>query len=179
MDIVVDHWMLIGVVRLLVYHPQTASLLPVLIDAVDAGDYRSLATQAFLISEGIEGLSVGLNNVIVCTEDVPFQGEVDLRRPGGHLHGHGVHRDHDRHLPAIGPGAILDDDLHEPLVSDKPVLLLSGEFDPITPAALCPPGGRWAFQRGGGRRSRPGTRDVGRRLRTTTDGRVPRCRRGE
>ena len=51
-DAVVDHWMLIGVVRLLVYQPQTASLLPVLIDAVDSGDYRALAAQVLPAHRG-------------------------------------------------------------------------------------------------------------------------------
>ena len=52
-DVVVDHWMLVGVVRLLVYQPQSASLLPVLIDAAHGGDYRDLATQAFLLTESV------------------------------------------------------------------------------------------------------------------------------
>ncbi|MDE0421032.1 MAG: alpha/beta hydrolase [Gammaproteobacteria bacterium] len=131
-DIVVDHWMLIGVVRLLVYHPQTASLLPVLIDAVEGGDYRSLATQSFLIAEGIEDLSMGLNNAVVCTEDVPFQGQVDLDAQAATYMGTAF-IEIMTGICGHWPRGVLDDDLHKPLVSDKPVLLLSGEFDPITP----------------------------------------------
>ena len=131
-DVVVDHWMLIGVVRLLVYQPQTAGLLPFLIDAVDRGDYRALATQVFLVTEGLEDLAVGLNNAVVCTEDVPFQGDVDLDAQAATYMG-------TRFVEVLSrtcefwPRGSMDDDLHEPLTSDKPVLMLSGELDPITP----------------------------------------------
>lgn len=132
MHIVVDHWMLIGVVRMLVYHPRTASMLPVLIDATHGGDYRALAGQAFLITEAIEDISVGLNNTVVCTEDVPFYGNVDLAAQAATYMGTAF-------LEVVTgicehwPQGVRDDDLREPLTGDQPILLLSGELDPITP----------------------------------------------
>ena len=131
-DVVVDHWMLIGVVRLLVYQPHTASLLPFLIDAVDGGDYRALATQVFLLTEGLEELAVGLNNAVMCTEDAPFQAGIDLDAQAATYMGTAF-------VEVLAgtcdfwPRGFMDDDLHEPLTSDKPVLMLSGERDPITP----------------------------------------------
>ena len=131
-DVVVDHWMLVGVVRLLVYHPHTASLLPVLIDAVHRGDYRVLATQAFVITEGIEDLAVGLNNAVVCTEDLPFVRDVDLAALSATYMGTAF-MDIATGICEHWPRGVLDDDLREPLLSDRPALLLSGELDPITP----------------------------------------------
>lgn len=131
-DVVVDHWMLIGVVRLLVYQPQTASLLPFLIDAVDRGDYSVLATQVFLLTEGLEDLAVGLNNAVVCTEDVPFQGAVDLDAHARTYMGTTFVEILDRTCE-LWPRGLMDDDLRELVTSDKPVLMLSGELDPITP----------------------------------------------
>ena len=131
-DVVVDHWMLIGVVRLLVYQPQTASLLPVLIDAVDGGDYSALATQVFLLTEGLEDIAVGLNNAVVCTEDVPFQGDVDLEAQAATYMGT-TFVDVLRRTCDFWPRGLMDDDLREPVTSGKPVLMLSGELDPITP----------------------------------------------
>lgn len=131
-DVVVDHWMLAGVVRLLVYQPQTASLLPFLIDAVDGGDYRALATQVFLLTEGLEGLAVGLNNAVVCTEDVPFQGDVDLDAQAATYMGTTFAEILERTCE-LWPRGLMDDDLRELVTSDKPVLMLSGELDPITP----------------------------------------------
>lgn len=131
-DVVVDDWMLIGVVRLLVYQPQTASLLPFLIDAVDRGDYSALATQVFLLTEGLEDLAVGLNNAVVCTEDVPFQGDVDLDAQAATYMGTAFVEVLDRTCE-LWPRGFMDDDLRELVTSDKPVLMLSGELDPITP----------------------------------------------
>lgn len=131
-DVVVDHWMLIGVVRLLVYQPQTASLLPFLIDAVDRGDYSALATQVFLLAEGLEDLAVGLNNAVVCTEDVPFQGDVDLEAQAATYMGT-TFVDVLARTCELWPRGLMDDDLRELVTSDKPVLMLSGELDPITP----------------------------------------------
>ena len=131
-DMVVDRWTLVGVVRLLVYSPRTASLLPVLIDAVDAGDYRGLATQALLIGEGMEDLSIGLNYAVICTEDIPFLGDVDLDAQAGTYMGTAF-MEVTRGICDHWPRGILDDDLREPVASDKPALVLSGELDPITP----------------------------------------------
>lgn len=131
-DVVVDHWMLVGVVRLLVYQPQTAALLPLLIDAVDGGDYSALATQVFLLTEGLEGLAVGLNNAVVCTEDVPFQGEVDLDAQAATYMGTAFVEGLGR-ICEFWPRGVMDDELRELVSSDKPVLMLSGELDPITP----------------------------------------------
>ena len=131
-DVVVDHWMLVGVVRLLVYHPQTASLLPVLIEASHRGDYRALATQAFVITEGIEDLAVGLNNAVVCTEDIPFVRDVDVEAQAATYMG-SAFMEIVAGICEHWPRGLLDDDLREPLVSDTPALILAGELDPITP----------------------------------------------
>ena len=131
-DVVVDHWMLVGVVRLLVYQPQSASLLPVLIDAAHGGDYQGLATQAFLLTEAIEDLAQGLNNAVICTEDIPFHGAVDRDALAATYMGTAF-MEVVAGTCAHWPRGFLDDDLRDPLVSDKPVLMLSGELDPITP----------------------------------------------
>lgn len=131
-DVVVDHWMLVGVVRLLVYHPRTASLLPVLIDATDHGDYRALATHAFVITEGIEDLAVGLNNAVVCTEDIPFVGNVDADALAATYMGTAF-MEIVAGICEHWPQGVMDDDLRQPLASDRPALILAGELDPITP----------------------------------------------
>ena len=133
-DISVDRWLVAGVVRLLVYSPQTASLLPVLIDAAHAGDYRGFATQALLVSEAMEELSVGLNYAVVCTEDLPFAHPLDLDEQAETYMGTAF-VEITAAVCEHWPRGVLDDDLRDPLTSDKPVLILSGELDPITPPA--------------------------------------------
>lgn len=131
-DVVVDHWMLVGVVRLLVYQPQTASLLPYLIDAVDRGDYRALATQVLLLTEGLEGFAVGLNNAVMCTEDAPYEADVDLEAQAATYMGTAL-VEVMAGTCAFWPRGLMDDDLHDAVTSDRPVLMLSGGLDPITP----------------------------------------------
>ena len=131
-EVVVDHWMLVGVVRLLVYHPQTASLLPVLIEATHRGDYRALATQAYVIAAGIEDIAMGLHNAVVCTEDIPFVRDVDLDAQAATYMGTAF-METVTGICGHWPRGLLDDDLREPLVSDRPTLILSGELDPVTP----------------------------------------------
>ena len=98
-----------------------------------AGDYRGFATQALLASEAMEELSVGLNYAVVCTEDMPYAGRVDLDEQAGTYMGTAF-------VVAAAvcehwPRGVLDDDLRDPITSGKPVLILSGELDPITPPA--------------------------------------------
>ena len=131
-DVVIDHWMLVGVARLLVYQSQTASLLPVLIEATHRGEYRALATQALVITEGLEDLAMGVNNAVVCTEDIPFARDVDVDALAATYMGTAF-MDILTGVCKRWPRGLLDDDLREPLVSDRPALILAGELDPITP----------------------------------------------
>ena len=131
-DIVVDRMLVAGVVRLLVYSSQTASVLPYLIDAAHAGDYRGFATQALLVSEAMEELAVGLNYAVVCTEDIPYVGRVDLDEQAETYLG-AAFLEITAAVCEHWPPGVLDHDLRDSLVSEKPALILSGELDPITP----------------------------------------------
>ena len=132
LDLTVDHTVLAGVVRLLLYSPQTASLLPPLIEAAQRGDYRQWAAQAVLISEALGELAMGLNYAVMCTEDVPFWPPLDRAAQARTFMGATLLEVAERVCRAWPAGA-LDEDFKQPLVSDAPVLLLSGERDPITP----------------------------------------------
>ena len=136
-DVALNHLTLAGVVRLLLYSPLTASMLPVLIDAAHAGDYQPLVTQAHLASLGVEDLAIGLNYAIICTEDAPFLGQVDLEHQRATYMG-------DTFVEALRrvceqwPAGPVDADFKAPVQSDVPVLFLSGEHDPITPPRYVP-----------------------------------------
>lgn len=124
-------------IRLLLYNPRTVALIPLLVDGAAGGRYAPLAAQFRMAAESLaETLSVGMHNAVMCTEDAPF---IDWEAV-----------DHDaleasylgplqleaiRTMCSIWPQGVLDDDLREPLATDTPVLLLSGEADPITPPA--------------------------------------------
>ena len=122
-----------GVVRLLVYSPHSAAMLPVLFNDAFERRYERLAAQALMLTEGIGELAYGLNFAVVCTEDVPFWGEVDLEAQRNTYMG-------TMFVEALArvcerwPAGLMDDRFKDPVGSDVPVLILSGEKDPITPA---------------------------------------------
>ena len=75
-----------------------------------------------------------MHNSVVCTEDVPFYRDDNIDMAA--LDASYMGPDQLRALEAIcsvWPSGIIDDDLRQPLEYDGPVLLLSGDADPITP----------------------------------------------
>ena len=131
-DMDIDDLTFAGVVRLLLYSPVTASLLPPLVAAVDAGDHSKLAAQAYAASEAVRDIATGLNYVVLCTEDFPFWGSVDLAAQRATFMGATLVESTQRVCEAWPRGQI-DEDFKSPLASTAPTLLLSGELDPITP----------------------------------------------
>jgi pimeloyl-ACP methyl ester carboxylesterase len=122
-------------VRFMSYSVLTVALLPVLIEEAHGGNYSPLAGQArTLLRDLPESLSFAMSNSVMCTEDFPYssadsgEGLRDTYLGTTIVEGIGV-------LCARWPAGVIDDDFKTAVVSDKPVLLLSGEFDPITPPA--------------------------------------------
>jgi len=125
--------MVAGIVRLLTYSPQTAALIPVLVRAAVEGDYGPLAAQVLMVSEEIYGaLSLGMHFAVVCTEDVPFWGQVD-RAALEETYLGSVQVDALGEVCKSWPRGFIDVDFARPVETDVPVILLSGEDDPVTP----------------------------------------------
>lgn len=122
--------------RLLSYAPETAAVIPLIIDeAAERRNYVPLASQALRLEEQLgEAISYGMHNSVVCTEDVPFFGDLSQRLPA--MNDTYLGADQVRALQAIcelWPRGILHEALRREQQADHPVLLLSGELDPITP----------------------------------------------
>jgi pimeloyl-ACP methyl ester carboxylesterase len=122
--------------RLLSYAPETASLIPLVVaEAASGGNFLPIASQALRIERDLgEAISFGMHNSIVCTEDAPLYGDLDALLPT--LQETYLGDDQVRALVTIcsaWPRGPLDPDLHDLVDSPRPVLLLSGEFDPVTP----------------------------------------------
>jgi pimeloyl-ACP methyl ester carboxylesterase len=122
-------------VRFMSYNAATVALLPVLISEAHAGNYAPLAGQArTLLRELPESLSFPMSNSVTCTEDVPF---VTAEATGG-LDGTYLGTfimDALQLICGRWPLGSIDADFKLPVVGETPVLLLSGENDPITPPA--------------------------------------------
>lgn len=128
---------LAGVVRLSSYAPATRALLPLMISEAAEGRYTMLAAQAALIESQFDGLlAMGMHNSVVCSEDAPRfdEREVDDATLAATYLG----KEQLEWLEVMcgaWPRGPVDEGFNEAVVSDVPVLVLSGEVDPVTPPA--------------------------------------------
>jgi pimeloyl-ACP methyl ester carboxylesterase len=123
--------------RFLSYTSAEAALLPVLIHQGAAGNLGPLGLQAVMMSRQIgDQLASGMQNSVVCTEDEPlFAAAAADRERLAQTYQGTDQLDALREICRIWPRGPSEPDLHEPLHSDVPTLLLSGEADPVTPPA--------------------------------------------
>lgn len=123
--------------RLMSYAPETLALVPLLLSEAAGGHLEPMRAQVELVLGDLEQmLAIGMHNAVVCTEDLPFVAvDAELREvlAGTYLGEHQLVML--EQICASWPAGQLDDDLHTPLRTDLPVLILSGELDPITPPA--------------------------------------------
>ncbi len=119
-------------VRMLSYASETRTLLPLLIHTAAQGDWRLLLGQALQVAVNLQGeMSEGMHNSVVCSEDVPFY--TDSLPVSNRVLGRFVRQI--RTLCELWPQGESFTDIHRPLQSDVPALLLSGEVDPVTPVS--------------------------------------------
>lgn len=118
--------------RFLAYSAVSQMMIPYLIhEAAATGSPERLAAQALMTSDQMsEGLAIGLNFAVGCSEDWPYwPADSDA---AGTLLGNSFTELYSKVCswwPAdpVGPG------FHQPFDTDVPVLILSGELDPVTP----------------------------------------------
>ena len=122
---------LVGVVRLFAYEPETAALLPLSIDAAAHGDFAPLLGQQRLLDADLAGdINGGMGMSVVCSEDadelraLPQDADTML---GNRL------VEEIKAQCSVWPHGAMPADFHAPLRSDKPILVLSGSRDPVTP----------------------------------------------
>src|SRR5262249_20629048 len=122
-----------ALVRLLSYNAATVALLPALLHEAHAGNYAPLANQMTTTLRRLpESLSFAMSNSVACAEDAPFfaagaRDGLDAAYLGTRI------VDALSAICARWPKGAIDADFKTPVVSDRPVLLLSGSNDPITP----------------------------------------------
>ena len=123
-------------VRLMSYQSETAALLPLLIhQAAVQHDYLPLMSTALLFTDQLqESFAQGMGVAVVCTEDAPFISEdAQLQKQLRDTYLGASTLDSITRSCKYWPRGVMDPDFKKPVVSAKPVLLLSGEDDPITP----------------------------------------------
>jgi pimeloyl-ACP methyl ester carboxylesterase len=123
-------------VQSLSYAPETVALLPLLIhQAGGEGDLRPLAAQLLIVtSQASESIAVGMRLSVMCAEDVPFYPADTTAQVNQSYLGDYIVRQFSQPC-AFWPRGSVAAAFKEPIVSDVPTLLLSGENDPVTPPA--------------------------------------------
>jgi len=127
--------MLNAALRFLSYNSAEASLLPALLHQAATGNLGPLAAQTIMLARQIgDQLSSGMQNSVICSEDVPRFAVSGRDRQRIAQTYQGVDQlDALAVICAVWPRGPADADLHDALNSDIPTLLLSGEADPVTP----------------------------------------------
>lgn len=130
LDLTVTRQMITNMVFNTLYVPDLVATLPVSIHAAYADEnYVPLISQALLVNAGLYD---GMFYAVTCTEDAPLiSAEVAVERSEGSIFG-------DRTVEfaevcAEWPKGDVSDEFRSPVISDVPVLILSGAADPITP----------------------------------------------
>jgi pimeloyl-ACP methyl ester carboxylesterase len=110
-------------------------LLPLLMHQAALGDLKALAAQAVMTTRQLgDQLAVGMQNTVICSEDWPLIEHLQINRADLQKTYQGTDQlDGLRVICAHWPQGPVDPELHAPLRSDVPTLLLSGDADPVTP----------------------------------------------
>jgi pimeloyl-ACP methyl ester carboxylesterase len=124
---------LTSIVRFYAYSPVTAALLPLMLHEADQGNFAPLLSQKKLLSDSLgTQISGGMELSVICTEDAHLLAEQPQEADTllgdaliGRLHA----------ACALWPTGTRPADFHRPFSSSLPVLILAGQYDPVTPPA--------------------------------------------
>lgn len=114
------------------YAPETTALIPLLVRTAREGDLRPLVAQSLITARQLaDSVALGMRASVICAEDAPrfpadeedesYLGDLMLRSLSAAC--------------AVWPRGAVSTALSQPVNSDVPALLLSGERDPVTPPA--------------------------------------------
>lgn len=117
--------------RMFAYAPETMGMLPLLVSLANNNQPENLAQQAFMVTASLtENLNNALELSIICAEDAPFLPEAEITENS--LFG-AEFTSMMKSRCEYWQSDVVDVSFKEPVVSDIPTLLLSGEYDPVTP----------------------------------------------
>ena len=117
--------------RMLAYAPQAAALLPLQFNEANKGNVESLMALSEMVNRDVSSMIMhGMQLSVMCGEDVPdlVVDPEDRKR----LLGTGLVELMQAQC-AVWPHKQRPADFRKPLTGNVPVLILSGEFDPVTP----------------------------------------------
>ncbi|HYB94767.1 MAG TPA: alpha/beta fold hydrolase [Vicinamibacterales bacterium] len=132
-DLKIDARLLSGIVVFALYLPTASALVPAIITAAEANDFQSMLALGTLGDGGERNMSLGMHLSVICAEDAPRNTPEELaRESAATLFGKYVMKVQSDAC-AFWPRGSIDASFYEPVKSDIPTLVLSGEIDPVTP----------------------------------------------
>ena len=123
-------------IRYMLYQPEAASRIPLYIHLAARGDFAALAKSAIFYRRQIVATgSNGMYLSVTCAEDLPWIKPGEGERNGAHTFLGDYRLRQQRAACALWPRADLPKHYSEPTRADVPALILTGQWDPVTPPA--------------------------------------------
>ena len=121
-------------VRYMMYSPGGARRVPLFLHLAAEGNYAPLARAALLFRQNLVATgSNGMYLSVTCAEDLPFVKAEEAKQIGANTFLGSYRYDQQNAACELWPRAMLDSKYAAPVRSDKPVLIMTGEWDPVTP----------------------------------------------
>ncbi len=116
--------------RMYAYQPEAATLLPLLVHQAAQGDYSGLMAQSRMVYGSVsDSMAEGMSLSVSCSEDTELKvNPADANTVMGSDFIDGMLAQ-----CSVWPKGKRDADFRTPLSGNLPVLVLSGEYDPVTP----------------------------------------------
>jgi len=132
-EVTVKHELVAGVIMSALYSPLLSSLLPNLLERANEGDFQGLVALASVNEGTADLMSQGMYYSIVCSEDAPRVTPEEIEKESANTFLSGRSSQLRLQPCEFWPKGDVAEDYYEPVVSDAPVLILSGNLDPVTP----------------------------------------------
>ncbi len=132
-EVSVDSSFVANILAGALYSPVTASLIPEMIKRAEANDFQGLLALGLVGEAAAQNMSIGMQLSVVCAEDYPrIDGSEAARETkesvfAGHLLSSRMK------ACEFWPKGVVPATYYEPVSSSVPVLILSGDLDPVTP----------------------------------------------
>ena len=120
-----------GVLRAVLYSPVNAALLPLMVESALDGDFGPL----MVLADPAAGpqLAIGMFLSVLCAEDTPYLTLEEAAAAAEESFLDELMVEQMQEACSVWPRGELPAGYREPVRSEAPVLILSGELDPVTP----------------------------------------------
>ena len=119
--------------RNFLYNPDVYRRLPLALHAAAHGDWTTFGDMAYRYARNIRGLDSGLFLSVTCTEDIPYLDVAAARREAAGTFLGSYRVDQQVEACRFWPRGTAPASSRQPLRSSIPTLIVSGEYDPVTP----------------------------------------------